>query len=173
MSRCLNVSFLVLLVAAPAGAQSLLKDDTAFTKTPAALPTVVHPGGQPERDGASTWRARDGHFHFSAQVNGAMLPFLFDSGASRVALRYEEAAKAGIDVGALHFDVPVGTANGRAMAAAVLIQELSVGGITRTQVPALVGKPGALSQNLLGQSFLAQLGGFRQDGDQLVLLNRR
>ncbi len=144
------------------------------TVVPAAhgqtLPSVIRPSRDWRHDEAVSRRARYGVFHFDATVNGTALPMLFDTGASRVVLRAEDAARAGIDVAALDFSLTMSTANGKAKFAPVTVRTLTVGEITRSNVPAAVAEAGKLSSNLLGQSFLARLSGYRMDGDRLVLL---
>ncbi len=140
-----------------------------------ALPMVIRPdtpayGMGAHGPEAAAARARDGHFYFDGQVNGAPLHMMFDTGATMVVLRAEEAAGLGIDPSTLSYSQGVRTANGRTQVAAVLLPRLTVGGITRLNVPAAVARAGQLSINLLGQSFLARLPGYRQDGDRLVLL---
>ena len=94
---------------------------------------------------------------------------VFDTGASLVALREEDASRAGIDLDTLNYSVRVKTANGTAFVAPIVIATLNVGSITRTNVRALVAKRGALTVNLLGQSFLKTMAGYAMDGDRLVL----
>ncbi len=52
---------------------------------------------------------------------------IVDTGASTVVLRPEDARKAGIQVSALDYTVPVETANGRAFAARVKLDRVSLG----------------------------------------------
>jgi clan AA aspartic protease (TIGR02281 family) len=131
------------------------------------LPNVITPGHY--RDTATATRGRNGHFVFDTQVNGVALPMLFDTGASTIALRAEDAAQVGIDVGALQYSVIVSTANGKTRAAPVKLDSVTIGSITRQDIPALVVEPGKLSVNLLGQTFLSRLAGFQLQGQQLVL----
>ena len=133
----------------------------------ARMPTVIHPDGRGE--GAVGRRGANGHFFFDTVVNGTPLRMMFDTGASTVALRSEDAAKAGIDVANLRYNGSVGTANGRAEVASVLIPVFTVGGITRRNVAASVSRPGALTDNLLGMSFMSRLSGYKYDGETLVL----
>jgi aspartyl protease family protein len=63
----------------------------------------------------------------------------------------------------------VDTANGRARAAPVTLDRLSVGGITERAVPALIAQPGQLRTNLLGMSFLNRLQSWEVRGDKLIL----
>jgi aspartyl protease family protein len=134
-----------------------------------AMPSVVYPSGA-GRGEAIAQRQRDGHFYFDADIGGAKIHTVFDTGASDVVLRAEDAEKIGMDVDRLRFDRVSSTANGRAAYAAVVIPSMTVGGITRRNVTAAVGKPGALGVTLLGQSFSSRLSSFKQDGDTLTLL---
>ena len=65
--------------------------------------------------------------------------------------------------------MPVRTANGTAYAAAVRIKRMAIGGIVVDEVEALVSKPGALSESLLGMSFLKRLRSYEVSGDFLTL----
>jgi aspartyl protease family protein len=118
---------------------------------------------------ASFRRGIDGHFLVAANVNGASMPLLFDTGASAVVLSYGDARKAGIDVSALIFDTPVTTANGTGRAAMVTIDQMDVGGIKRRSVPAFVADRGALNGSLLGMTFLSTLSRYSVAGDKLEL----
>jgi aspartyl protease family protein len=75
----------------------------------------------------------------------------------------------GINVNSLNYTVRLLSANGIVAAAPVVIREMKVGGITRTNVPAVVGKPGELMMNLLGQTFNSTMAGFSTEGDKLTL----
>ena len=111
----------------------------------------------------------DGHFTANVQVNGKKVSMIVDTGASTIVLRPEDAKKAGIDVSKLNYRVPVLTANGRTVAARVRLDEVSIGPLDRTKVDALVAQPGALSQSLLGMSFLSRLRSYEFSGDFLTL----
>jgi aspartyl protease family protein len=111
----------------------------------------------------------DGHFTASVKVNGRKVSMIVDTGASSIVLRPEDARKAGIDPDSLTYRVPVLTANGRAMAARVRLEKVSIGPLDRTKVDALVTQPGALTQSLLGMSFLSRLRSYEFSGDFLTL----
>ncbi len=111
----------------------------------------------------------DGHFVARGEVNGANLVLLVDTGASSVVLKPADAERAGINVGALSFTVPVRTANGTGFAAPVRLRQITIGGITIPDVEALVARPGSLSENLLGMSFLRRLRSYEFSGDYLTL----
>jgi aspartyl protease family protein len=118
-------------------------------------------------------RARSGSFLVSGRINGREAQLLFDTGASAVVLTDATARAVGIDVAALNYNVPVSTANGRTTAASVRLQRLSIGGIIEDNVPAMVARPGALSENLLGMSFLERLASYEVRDDRLILRGGR
>jgi aspartyl protease family protein len=111
----------------------------------------------------------DGHFTANVEINGAKIAMIVDTGASTIVLRPEDAKKAGIDVSRLTYRVPVLTANGRTLAARVRLEEASIGPLDRKKVDALVAQPGALTQSLLGMSFLSRLRSYEFSGDFLTL----
>jgi len=111
----------------------------------------------------------DGHFTASVKVNGKKISMIVDTGASSIVLKPEDAKKAGIDVSKLTYRVPVLTANGRTVAARVRLDEVSIGPLDRKNVDALIAQPGALTQSLLGMSFLSRLRSYEFSGDFLTL----
>jgi aspartyl protease family protein len=128
------------------------------------LPRVWIGGGE-----ASSARRDDGHFVFETLVNRRPVSMLFDTGASMVTLRAEDAVRLGVVVGQLKFSTHVATANGTGLVAPVMIDSLTVGGITQHGVPAFVASPGTLSENLLGQSFLRNLQNYKVEDNHVVL----
>ncbi|KMO20249.1 retropepsin-like aspartic protease family protein [Methylobacterium platani] len=118
-------------------------------------------------------RRIDGGFTVQAKVNGRGQSFAFDTGASAVVLTAETAAALGIHPGPAAYRVQVQTANGRTAAAPVVLDTVAVGPITETRVAALVTRPGALSVNLLGMSFLERLASYEVRGSRLILRGAR
>jgi aspartyl protease family protein len=114
-------------------------------------------------------RRPDGHFVAKTQVNGVALSMLIDTGASTVVLKPADAQKLGIDIDKLRYSVPVQTANGTTYAAHVRLRSLALGPISVNDVEALVAKPGALRENLLGMSFLSRLRSYEFTTDMLTL----
>ena len=112
-------------------------------------------------------RGRGGDFAVAAQVNGARVAMVLDTGASSVVLTQEAAKAAGLPLEVLDYTVNVDTANGRTRAAPVTLDRLAVGGIAERAVPALVAQPGQLKNNLLGMSFLNRLESWEVRGDKL------
>jgi len=114
-------------------------------------------------------RRPDGHFVAKAHVNGLLVSMLIDTGASTVVLKRDEAHRLGFDVDRLKYSVPVQTANGTTYAAHVRLRNVRLGPISLNDVEALVAKPGALKENLLGMSFLSRLRSYEFTTDTLTL----
>ncbi len=110
-----------------------------------------------------------GHFETSVDIGPVSIPVLIDTGASSVALRFEDAVRVGIDPATLQFTRTVLTANGRAQASPLRLPELRLGPIRRTDVSAVVLEQGRLDQSLLGMSFLSTLGSLQMQSDELRL----
>lgn len=128
---------------------------------------VVGSGGE-----VSIARRMDGTFVVAGQANERDLRFIFDTGASTVVLTAESAQAVGFAPAALNYTVPVSTANGRTMAAPVTLDTLRIGSITERRVRALVARPGALRENLLGMTFLERLTSYEVRANRLILRGR-
>jgi aspartyl protease family protein len=115
-------------------------------------------------------RRLSGEFSITGRVNGARATFLFDTGASAVVLTAADARRAGVRLADLDFDAPVSTANGAALAAETRLDQIAIGPIVMRNVPALVARPGALDESLLGMSFLERLKSYTVERDRLVLV---
>lgn len=120
-------------------------------------------------DSVMVTRGLDGHFAILGAAGDKPVLFLIDTGASFVTLSPEDARGAGIDVDGLKYDLPIRTANGTMVAAAVTVPKVTVGPIERRNVRALVAPKGALDQSLLGMSFLDTLSSYSVSGDRLML----
>jgi aspartyl protease family protein len=114
-------------------------------------------------------RGSSGSFAVATQVNGAAVPMVLDTGASAIVLTHEAARAAGLPLEVLAYSVNIETANGRARAAPVTLDRVSIGGITERSVPALIAPSGQLRTNLLGMSFLNRLESWEVRGDKLLL----
>jgi aspartyl protease family protein len=111
-----------------------------------------------EAAGEVTLRASDaGHFETSAEINGRSVDVLVDTGATLVALTYEDAERAGIYPRPSEFTQSVATANGITKVAPVDIDSVTVGNITVHNVRGAVTERGKLQRTLLGMTFLGKL----------------
>lgn len=110
-----------------------------------------------------------GHYHAEAEINGRPVPVLVDTGATMVALTYEDAEQAGLYLKPSDFTRQVSTANGIARVAPVTLDRVSIGPITVRDVPGTVSERGRLATTLLGMSFLSRLEHVDMRGGVLVL----
>ena len=110
-----------------------------------------------------------GDFAISAQINGARVAMVLDTGASAVVLTHDDAKAAGLPLEVLNYTVNIDTANGRTRAAPVTLDRIAIGGLTERSVEALVVQPGQLKMSLLGMSYLNRLQSFEVSGDRVVL----
>lgn len=115
---------------------------------------------------------QSGHFVTKAQINGTSIPMMFDTGASIVALSYEDAVRLGFRLGGNEFRSQIQTANGMVQAAEIALKEVRIEGISVVDVPAVVLPPGKLETSLLGRSFWGRLKtGFSYTAGNLILKN--
>jgi aspartyl protease family protein len=108
-----------------------------------------------------------GHFWVYAKVNGEVVHFLVDTGATGVALTAEDAERAGIPFSRSEFEDIGSGASGTVRGKLVTIKEIDVEGKKASNVPGAVLEGSQMS--LLGQSYLSQLGEVRMVGDYMVL----
>jgi aspartyl protease family protein len=115
--------------------------------------------------------ARDerGHFETEGRIGGRRLGFMVDTGASVVALRSSDAAMIGVRPSASDFNATVTTANGTVKGARTHLDSVEIGDLTVRDVDAMVLPDEALSENLLGLSFLSRLKRFEYAGGRMVL----
>jgi aspartyl protease family protein len=105
----------------------------------------------------------------TAQVNGAAIAMVLDTGATSVVLTREDAKAAGLPLEILAYTTNIDTANGRTRAAPVTLDRVAIGGLVERSIEALVAQPGQLKVSLLGMSFLNRLQSWEVRGDRLLL----
>jgi len=110
-----------------------------------------------------------GHFQAGGRINGQRLDFMVDTGASVVALNERSAARFGLRPSPSEYKATVNTANGTIKAAPARIAMIEIGELTVRDVDAMVLQDEALSENLLGLSFLSKLKRFEYADGKLVL----
>jgi aspartyl protease family protein len=110
-----------------------------------------------------------GHFQVDARVDGRSMGFMVDTGASVIALNVSAAARLGIHPAQREYIAEVRTANGTVRAAPAQLGIVEVGNLIVRDVAALVLPDEALSENLLGLSFLSRLRRFEYSNGRLVL----
>ena len=110
-----------------------------------------------------------GHFNARASINGRPVDVLVDTGATLVAMSYEDAQNAGVFVREADFTGRVNTANGVARVARVRLDRVEIGDIRVYDVQGLVSERGAMTGTLLGMSFLSKLKKVQMENGRLML----
>ncbi len=95
--------------------------------------------------------------------------FMVDTGASVIALTARDAAMLGVHPSESEYRAMVRTANGTVRAAPVTLDRVEIDDIVEYNVGAMVLPDGALSDNLLGLTFLSKLRKFEYSDGKLVL----
>lgn len=108
---------------------------------------------------ASLRKEGDGHYWATAKVNGSVVKFLVDTGATMISLTKRDARRIGVNTDKLVRSVDVRTAAGRVKAGTVFIEKIEIDGVMLEDVQAVVLEEG-LEYSLLGMSFLNRLEGW-------------
>ena len=148
--------------------------DKMTAATPASAHAAIRaaPGetvGQVGGRSLSIPRDSRGQFLAEGRIEGQRIGFMVDTGASVVALNETLAARFGLRPSRGDYNAAVTTANGTVKAARTRIAMLELGGLTVRDVDAMVLPDEALSENLLGLSFLSKLRRFEYANGQMVL----
>jgi aspartyl protease family protein len=110
-----------------------------------------------------------GHFQTEGSIDGQRIGFMVDTGASVIALNETSAARFGLRPSRNDYNASVTTANGTIKAARTRLAMVDIGGLVVRDVDAMVLPDEALSENLLGLSFLSKLRRFEYANGRLVL----
>jgi aspartyl protease family protein len=110
-----------------------------------------------------------GHFATEGRIDGQRIAFMVDTGASVIALNESSAARFGLRPSRNDYRATVSTANGTVKAAPTRLPMVEVGGLIVRDVDAMVLPDEALSENLLGLSFLSKLKRFEYANGKMVL----
>jgi len=126
--------------------------------------------GTPVQQGRETRipMAIDGHFWVDGRVNGRNVKFLVDSGATMTTIDRDTAKAAGVEISSQR-DQYVRTGNGIVRVASGRADELTVGGITRSDVALQITDNDDL--NVLGMNYLSSLSRWSVEGRWLVLVS--
>lgn len=125
----------------------------------------------PTRQIVSIDRGNGGHYWASGSINGHLVPFLVDTGATSVAMNEAQARQLNIDFRVAGQPLLVSTASGTARGWKLRLDSVKVGSIEVLGVDAVVLEGGAPAQVLLGMSFLSQVS-WREEQGMLVLESR-
>jgi len=120
-----------------------------------------------ERRETTLVREDNGHFYAHAKVNGELVRFIVDTGASTVALTVEDAKRLGIPVDPATFESIGEGASGAVRGKLITLDSVEIDGKRVDNVRAAVLEGSRLS--LLGQSYLSRMGEVQMQGDYMVL----
>jgi aspartyl protease family protein len=112
-------------------------------------------------------RSSSGHFYTHAKVNGQLVRFLVDTGATGVALTVADAERVGIDVDPASFEIVGEGAAGPIRGQLVKLDSVEVEGKLVNDVSGAVLEGSNLS--LLGQSYLTRMGEVQMSGEYMIL----
>ncbi len=113
-------------------------------------------------------RNADGHYYLAAEVNGATIRFVVDTGATDLVLSQEDAARAGLDPETLIYSGRANTANGMVRTAFVKLDQVRLGNAEDRDVRAVVNQ-GEMDGSLLGMGYLQRWGRIEITGGELIL----
>ena len=112
-----------------------------------------------------------GHFVSSGQINGRIMQYMVDTGASTVAIGRPDAQRMGLKFEEQGQSVRMNTANGVAQGWRMRLDSVRVGDVELRGVDAIV-TPQPMPYVLLGNSFLREFE-MSRNGDEMMLLKRR
>lgn len=143
----------------------------AFAQLAASITGAVRPGVAVATDdgGLVLTKAADGHFWIEARIDGQRIRALVDTGATTTSLDPADARRLGIDTDSLRHDIPINTASGRDMAAAIRLRRVALGPVVSEDVEALVLRTGG-GVSLLGMNILSSFSEVTVRGDQMRLV---
>jgi len=110
-------------------------------------------------------RNRNGHYVADGQINGRLVTFILDTGATMVDVPARLATRLSLSQG---LPLTASTANGDITVYSTILDEVQLGGIRLTGVRASINPSMQEDEILLGMSFLKRLD-FSQQGDRLTL----
>jgi aspartyl protease family protein len=154
-------SFMAQIADKMTAAPALAKTTSAAKAAPAIAQTGTRSLSIP--------RDARGHFQAEGRIDGQRIDFMVDTGASVIALNETSAARFGLRPSRGDYNATVATANGTIRAARTRLAMVELGGLVVRDVEAMVLPDEALSENLLGLSFLSKLKRFEYAAGKMVL----
>jgi aspartyl protease family protein len=170
MRSLVTIAVLVLAasVIVPRYAVQMTGRGASQTGAVASAPMALEPSADDTRSVVIP-PSGNGHFHVEGRIDGRRLNFMVDTGASVIALTERDASMLGIHPAERDYVEAVSTANGTVRAAPIQLGMVEIDDLVVHDVAAVVLPDGALSQNLLGLSFLSRLRRFEYSDGKLVL----
>ena len=114
--------------------------------------------------------SRNGHFFARAYIKGRPIAVMVDTGATKIALTYEDAERLGLRPHGSDFTLTTRTANGIARAAPVTLDDVRIGDVEVSDLRGSIAERGKLHITLLGMEFIRKLERFELRGRELILV---
>lgn len=111
---------------------------------------------------------RSGHYFAEVEINGRGIPMVVDTGATIVAIPFEDANRIGLNLSGGRKSI-VQTANGPSQSTILRVPSLRLGPICLFDIEVSVAAPNALSSGLLGMNVIGQLKRFEVSNSRLVM----
>ena len=140
----------------PGGRSSRSEEPEATSTTYSAVPVETR-----------VRRSQAGHFYVHALVNGQLVRFVVDTGATTVALTPEDAERAGVKVDPSSFEVVGMGAAGPIRGQIVQLDSVNLDGKQVNHLRAMVLDGADIS--LLGQNYLSRIRSVQMAGDEMIL----
>jgi aspartyl protease family protein len=163
------------------GSAALAMGVAQMREHPEVIATMIQPAPIPQQkassqsiastsgNSATLFADSRGHFYADIQIRGAPLKVLVDTGASLVAMSFEDAAKIGVRSSPSDRKAQFNTANGIVTATLVRVPEIRLQGITVFDVEAAIMPQGVMKGTLLGMSFMKKLSSFESRGVSMIM----
>ncbi|MBL4806631.1 MAG: TIGR02281 family clan AA aspartic protease [Rhodobacteraceae bacterium] len=114
-------------------------------------------------------RAWDGHFYVDVTINGNIIEFVVDTGATNIVLTQDDAEKIGFHLNLLNYTREASTANGVVATAPVRLQTVVLGPFNDRNLRAMVNG-GELRTSLLGMEYLSRFVKIEITSNQMLLI---
>lgn len=103
---------------------------------------------------------QDGHFSGRFALNGQPVAGLIDTGATFVAMNEATARKIGLNIENVSYNYTASTAAGEVRAARATLQSVAIGGVSLSEVEALIVQGQEFPDLLIGMSFLTRMSSY-------------
>ena len=112
-------------------------------------------------------RQSDGHFYVNASVNGQLVRFVVDTGATGVALSARDARHVGLSFDPAEFEIVGEGASGPVRGKHVMLDSVAIDKKEAFNVRGAILEGADMS--LLGQSYLSRLNLIKVTGDTMIM----
>lgn len=111
-----------------------------------------------------------GHYWVQAAINGIDQDMMIDTGATYTSISARAARATGVIADASRMPIQLETANGTIIARFAKVDELRFGTIIAQQLDVVITPDSAGDTNVIGMNLLLQIGSWRFENKQLILV---